>query len=140
MISTMDNLRHGSWTIGEAANFLGVSTKTIRRHIQAGVVEAIEVQGKHGKEWRITGIPQDSVNSSTTAVGVNLLPDLLQEKDKSIADLNRMVGAAQLRISQLENEIKLLKAPAMTVDILDKTLDKAIDKKPPWWKRLFKRG
>ena len=122
----MDTKKRGSWTIKEAASLLGVSEKTVRRRIRAGTVEAREVRGKRGVEWRVTGIPRATPDGSTD-VSTIIFSDLLREKDNRIEELNRMVGAAQMRINQLENENRLLKAPDTTVV------------KRPWWRRWWGR-
>lgn len=40
--------------INEAAKILGISTKTLRKYIKNGTIEARLVEGKTGKEWNLS--------------------------------------------------------------------------------------
>jgi len=42
-----------TYTVGQAAERLGVSTKTLRRQIKAGKLPAVKQPGAKGPEWRI---------------------------------------------------------------------------------------
>lgn len=44
----------GGLTVKEAADRLGVTTKTIRRQIEAKQLDAVQVKGKNGPQWLIT--------------------------------------------------------------------------------------
>ncbi len=112
----------GDWTIAEVVAKLGISEKTVRRHIQDGVIKAEMREGKYGKEWHVLEMPAIEPGRQGKTRD-ELLEDMVKEKDQQIAQLHEMLGAARMRISELEAQVKLLDAP----------------KKRPWWRRLFGR-
>ena len=119
----------GQWTVKDTAELLGVSEKSVRRYIQSGKVQAVQVQGKYGSEWRVTAIPADlrrQTSGRQVDIATQTFADLLREKDSRLEELNRLLGAAQLRIGQLENEVKLLESPDSSVQRLS------------WWRRIFR--
>ena len=124
-------------TINQAAERLGVSTRTIRRYIKAGKIQAELINGPFGEEYRIYNLPaalskddlseESSVSKALETVGREAKPDdflsvfrELQEKNLTLA---AQLGAATERIRSLEGQLKLLgdgkSAPA------------------PWWKRVY---
>ena len=114
-------------TISEAARSLGVSSRTVRRFIKSGKIEAELVPGPFGQEYRILTLPRelqkpkpvDNVPGQTLGQVMDIIREL-QEKNLALA---AQFGAATERIRSLESELKLLTAAA----------------KQPWWKRLFAR-
>lgn len=122
-----------SYSISEAAEFLKLSPKTIRRYIKAGKLPSTKVPTKFGDEYRITEIPeslkQEMQTETQPVTDVVTQPEeenkldvqmLYQENIRMAAQL----GAASERIRQLEEQLKLLEAPKKPVKL-------------PWWKRLF---
>ena len=114
----------GNWTIKQAAELLGVNARTVRRYIKTGKVKARQEFGRYGLEWRITELPTIAQPPASSEISTALLADLLSERDRRIEELNRMLGAAQYRIADLENQAKLLKGPG--------------GQRVNWWRRLFK--
>jgi MerR family copper efflux transcriptional regulator len=129
----------GTYSITEAAEFLKLSPKTIRRYIKAGKLPSTKVPTKFGDEYRITEIPQamkeeadvQAEAQSKVEIAVVDRPSstldaqfLYQENMRLMAQL----GAATERLRQMEEQIKLLEAP------------KAASAFRPWWKRLFSRA
>ncbi len=55
------------YTIAQAAKTLGVSPKTIRRHIKDGKIPHVLVQGKFGEEYRILDLPSIKVETLDTS-------------------------------------------------------------------------
>jgi excisionase family DNA binding protein len=126
-----------SYTITQAADKLGVSTRTIRRYIKAGKLRADLVNGPFGEEYRIRELPEDLkklerielstaldkhdpfAGASQDTLGV--LRDL-QEKNMALA---AQLGAATERIRQLEGQLKTL------------TITDGQPPKTPWWHKWY---
>jgi len=114
-----------SLTITEAAKKLGVSTRTVRRLIKSGKIEAQLIEGVYGPEYRIEKLPPelrrvkplDNAPSQTDGQYLSIIKEL-QEKNLALA---AQLGAATERIRSLENQMKLLTTPKRT-----------------WWQRLFR--
>ena len=129
-------------TIAQAALEMGVSTRTVRRYIKAGKIQAELVEGPFGEEYRIYQIldkkteilqkntvdnsfGQLSSDNGETEQSQNMIQMLdyikeLQEKNLALA---AQFGAASERVNNLENQIKLLG-----------------DGKKSWWQQLFKKS
>jgi len=130
------------YTIAQAAKTLGVSPKTIRRHIKDGKIPHVLVQGKFGEEYRILNLPDIKVetleapgeegakmedeSSAESGAKVESDPkwaiDLINDLQKTNLQLAGQLGAAQARIRELESQVMQLTAP-----------------REPWWRRAFKR-
>ena len=115
-------------TIAQAAKTLGVSPKTIRRHIKDGKIPHVLVQGKFGEEYRILDLPSIKVEtldvsgeesakpegepSAGSAAQVdstsNWAIDLINDLQKTNLQLAGQLGAAQERIRELESQVMLL--------------------------------
>lgn len=124
-------MSRGGLTISEAARSLGVSSRTVRRFIKAGKIQAELIPGHFGEEYRILELPPElrkpkpadntpGQTSIQTPVQVMDIIRGLQEKNLVLA---AQLGAATERIRNLEREVRLLTTT-----------------KQPWWKRLFTRA
>jgi excisionase family DNA binding protein len=115
-----------SLTIAQAARSMGVSTRTVRRYIKSGKLDAQFIQGNHGSEFRISAIPPELIKGKTLdkerGWTMDTIQGLLHELQQQNLQLAAQLGAASERIHALENQVKLLTAG-----------------KQPWWRRLFKR-
>jgi excisionase family DNA binding protein len=119
-------------TIAQAARSLGVSSRTVRRFIKSGKINAELVPGPFGEEYRILELPVDfpkpkPVDNTpsqppihTSVQGMDIIIRELHEKNLTLA---AQLGAATERIRNLENQMRLL----------------TVAKQQPWWKRLFVR-
>lgn len=122
-------------TIAQAAKVMGVSSRTVRRYIKSGRIQASLVAGPFGDEYHIAALPPElekpaPVESTPvqtpeqttiqTPVQVMEMVSDLQEKNMALA---ARLGAATERINNLESQIKLLAAA-----------------RRPWWRRLFSGG
>ena len=122
-------------TIAEAAKSLGLSTRTVRRFIKSGKIEAELIPGPFGQEYRIRELPQDlgkkkpidnaPVQGSVQTSIQSPIPvmDIIRELQEKNLALAAQLGIATERIKNLENEVKLL----------------TVARSRPWWKRLFTR-
>jgi MerR family transcriptional regulator, copper efflux regulator len=130
------------YTIAQAAKTLGVSPKTIRRHIKDGKIPHVLVQGKFGEEYRILDLPSIKVETLDTSEEEGAKPegelsakgasqvdsntdwalDIINDLQKTNLQLAGQLGAAQERIRELESQVMLLNAP-----------------QEPWWKRALKK-
>ena len=116
-----------SVSITEAARLLGVSSRTVRRYIKSGKIEAELVAGPFGQEYRILTLPRELQKSkpvdNTPGQTLSQAMDIIRELQEKKLALAAQLGAATERIRNLESEVKLLTAAA----------------RQPWWKRLFTR-
>ncbi len=112
------------FNINEAAEKLGVSTRTIRRYIKAGKIRAELIKGSFGEEYRILELPpqfdpnlmteeepraaQEPAAEAGAFSGLELIREL-QSKNLALA---AQLGAAAERIRSLEGQLKLLAPPA----------------------------
>ena len=123
-------------TIARAAQELGVSSRTVRRFIKSGRIEAELVPGPFGEEYRILELPADlhkpkPVDNTPSQTPIQPpIQSPIQSMDIIIRELHEknlglaaQLGAATERIRHLENQIKLLTGA----------------KQRPWWRRLFAR-
>lgn len=120
------------WTISEAARALGISEKTVRRHIKSGRLKAwmedgqwfIERAGKGQTEGRHRvgsdqttgrqrvdtgerlGRQASSADRGALQATIELLKQQLQEKDRQIGELHVLLREAQGQIQ------KMLPAPS----------------------------
>jgi excisionase family DNA binding protein len=110
-------------TFRQACERLGLSEKTLRKRIRAGMVEAWQVEGACGKEWRLrlpalAGQPQEIreppapepeplpatgqlVVTDPTAVPLSLYQDLLTRHEQAMQRLGRL-EAETARLPALE--------------------------------------
>jgi excisionase family DNA binding protein len=137
-------MRRKGMNINEAAQTLGVSTRTIRRYIKSGKIQAELISGHFGEEYRILNLPSDlepikdepveyqkpeemppppPVNGQQALIQSIDLVRELQEKNMTMA---AQLGIATERIRNLESQLKQLKL--LTAP------------KVPWWKKLFASG
>lgn len=137
------------YTIREAAEILGLSTRQVERYIQSGRLLSIKTPGKYGYENRIPAIPSDFIpslapdktsdkpptshaapaieatdNPSNRVVDMPIdtpRHQLVQDLVDRIAYLSAQVGQLTERNMALEGKVKLLTAAASR----------------PWWRRLL---
>ena len=116
-------------TIAQAAKSLGVSTRTVRRFIKSGKIDAELVPGPFGQEYRILKLPVDlhkrkpidNVPYQTPIQTPIQVMDIIRELQEKNLVLAAQLGVATERIRNLESEVRLLTGT----------------KQRPWWKRLF---
>ncbi|MFC1892762.1 excisionase family DNA-binding protein [Chloroflexota bacterium] len=117
-------------TISQAAKSLGVSSRTIRRFIKSGRIQAELVPGPFGEEYRIPELPAelqtrkpvDNTPCQTLSQNPIQVMDIIRELQEKNLALAAQLGVATERIRNLENQVKLLAGGQQ-----------------PWWKRLFSR-
>lgn len=120
---SMDN---GDWSVKQAAELMGVSEKTIRRHLKDGLLQFRRQPGKFGPEIRITAIPTTLIKKEITPLDKVEIsaPDvnaLLRQREEEIKELQFQLGDALNAVRVLEGRLKLLEAP----------------KRIPWWQRVL---
>lgn len=106
------------YTLREAAQALGVSMVTIRRHIKSGKLKARLVPSKFGESYTIEDLPlsAQSLRDDTQQV---------QPLINRIEQLSQEVGYWKAKAEMLEERVLLLEGPAQTP-------------KQRWWQRLFR--
>ncbi len=116
-------------TIAQAAKSLGVSTRTVRRFIKSGKIDAELIPGPFGQEYRILKLPADlherkPVDNVPYPIPIQTpvqVMDIIRELQEKNLVLAAQLGVATERIRNLESEVRLLTGA----------------KQQPWWKRLF---
>jgi predicted site-specific integrase-resolvase len=106
------------YTLREAAQALGVSIVTIRRHIKSGKLKARLVPSKFGESYIIEDLP----------LSAKSLPDdtrQVQPLINRIEQLSQEVGYWKAKTELLEERLLLLESPKQTP-------------KQKWWQRLFR--
>lgn len=114
-------------TLAEAAQALGLSQRTIRRHIKSGKIKAELVEGSYGPEYRIIGVytpaaPTKGVDNASPDALVKAL-DMIKALQQEKAELYAQVAFLQAQYRQLEEQVKLLQ-----------------EARRPWWQRWLRRG
>ena len=116
-------------TIAQAAKSLGVSTRTVRRFVKSGKIDAELVPGPFGQEYRILKLPVDlhkrkPVDNVPIQAPIQTpvqVMDIIRELQEKNLVLAAQLGVATERIRNLESDVRLLTGA----------------KQQPWWKRLF---
>ncbi len=130
-------------TIGQAAKVLKVSTKTVRRRIDQGVLSFELIPGKYGNEYRITGLPGSPPLPKITKEPEPLDNSLVHALDNSLAQaLDSSLAQALDMVAKLQQENRdlagALGGAQEKVRNLQSQVLLYIEGKKPWWKRLFK--
>jgi excisionase family DNA binding protein len=106
------------YTLREAAEALGISMVTVRRHIKSGKLKARLVPSKFGDTYIIDDLPlitrPSSDNTTATQPLINRIEQLSQE-----------VGYWKAKAELLEQRLLLLESPKQTP-------------KQRWWQRLLR--
>lgn len=116
--------------IAQAADKLGVSTRTVRRYIKSGKIRAELISGHFGEEYRILDIPAElfpaghkaetSSSGQTTGQDIVRAMDIIRELQEKNLALAAQLGIATERVRNLESKVKLLSTP-----------------KKRWWRRFL---
>ena len=112
-------------TIAEVAEALGLSQRTIRRHIKSGKIKAELVPGQYGIEYRISGLDETAAAGpgvdKAPASGLDKALDMVKALQQEKAELYAQVAYWQARSQHLEEQVKLL-----------------VEAKRPWWQRWLR--
>ena len=131
----------GDWSVKEAATVMGVSEKTVRRHVKDGVLTSRRQPGKWGEELRITAIQSSMVKrgvetKATTAGGVAGPVEDADVRDKEIADLKWQLGEALANMRKAEDDARDLRG---ALDEVRERLKLLEGPRVPWWRRAWYR-
>lgn len=110
-------------TIKEAAQMLGISLDTVRRHIKAHKLQAVKVDTRHGVMWKVS-IP---VEELPPAVGKPV-----QDEQSAVSDV--YIKSLLERVAFLEAELK--RRGDEVQQLYGMLAQKALPAPRPWWKRL----
>lgn len=118
-------MQTNGYSVADAAKALGVSTRTIRRHLKEGKLPFTKIDGQFGEEYRITELPDAQKKAEPLVTSAELSGtvalDMIRRLEEENRNLAGQLGAAQEKIRNLEGQIlKSLPQP-----------------KIPWWRRLF---
>src|ERR1035437_2631658 len=104
------------YSVADAAKALGVSTRTIRRHLKEGKLPYTKINGQFGEEYRITELPDlpktaDPPVLSSTELSGTVALDMIRRLEEENRNLAGQLGAAHEKIRNLEDKIKSLPQP-----------------------------
>lgn len=127
----------GHYSVKQAAEILGVSTKTIRNRITTGQLKAVwEDRGKGMSQW---WIPMETINAATQTVEV--VPVTRQISPAEVGQIIQMAveEAVQKELTKFREEMDA------RADQRDQKLMEAIrmiqeerrERQKTWWQRLF---
>ena len=118
--------QQAGYSVADAAKMLGVSTRTIRRHIKDGKLHYVKVDGQFGEEYRITDLPESSKHTNPPEISTELSGtvalDMIRRLEEENRNLAGQLGVAQEKIRNLEGQLKMLAEPKVS-----------------WWRRLFRK-
>jgi MerR family copper efflux transcriptional regulator len=129
------------YTISEAADLLGLSTKTIRRRIKQGEIPATLEPGPYGDQYIIPAEAIDTAQQIVDVVRVDrptdpmtlalVITQALDERDKGLQD----------EIAQLRQQVETLTRALDERDrqLVEQLQEALLQDRQPWWKRLFGR-
>ena len=130
------------YSIREASEELGISTRSVRRMIQRGQISAQLVNGKHGETYQITALPPQIAKKK--GVKRTLPPYTLDNKVdhtlvKGLLEDNK---ALQAEVKQLAYQLGTLEATNKALEDRVKLLTEGrvkAKKKRPWREVFFGR-
>jgi excisionase family DNA binding protein len=117
-----------SLSLREAADRLGVSARSVRRYVRSGQLEAVQVVGLHGPEYRVPEAALEAYSSKVARVSVARVRTGGATVDTATVDTLAMVAtqldaersatreawlraeAAWSRVAELEAELATLRA------------------------------
>ncbi len=147
-------------SVQEAADYLGINEKTVRRRIQMGEIAAVKVARRQGYIWRVYpgGLPADApveaiqgpfvqvdthpAHMDSPSMDVDSYPDqvdlsemvhLVERLSRENQQLAGQLGFTQAKLQEAERTVALLMAPT------DKPVPDlpAEPERRPWWKRVW---
>jgi len=107
------------WSLEEAADYLGLSIKTIRRRLRDGKLDGYKIIGLNGPEWRIRQICLDNDqgqtrtwSTKTSMVQSNHAPTtdvtLVRDLISKVEALTYRNGYLESQLAERNQQIKLL--------------------------------
>lgn len=127
-------------SVKQAAARLGVSTRTIRRRIKAGELEASLTDGPYGQEYRI---PLESIQTAQTVTDVIAFNRQADVNTLALA-IAQAIGETQ-KATQAEIEALRQQVKALT-EAIDKQAEELkasrqlLEERKPWWRRFFAKN
>jgi len=120
-------------TVKQAAEALGVHPKTVRRYIKQGKLHWTTVQGKYGKEYRVT---RQSIEQVSKGKGFPTQPSLDRSPSKAEEELLQAIQDLTARMASLEQTM-MERLPALPPA---REVQPEATAKRTWWQRLIRRG
>jgi hypothetical protein len=129
------------WTLQEAADNLGVSTRTILRRLKTRVIQGHKIAGGSGPEWRIVPTDENEQTvirqSGPVMPGVKPCPDrtLDEALSKYAEHLLQLVEEKNVRLLQLSMQNGYLQGQLDTTQEKIRLLEDRAQR--PWWRGVW---
>lgn len=136
--TTADTVR--TWSLQEAADNLGLSTRTVLRKLKTGSLHGHKIMGTNGPEWRITPLDTEPLTQATVKSSVKAVTSDKQSTQDTPHDT-----MAQALLKVIESQAEQLKAASEVImyqrsqlEDRDSTIKLLTDSqhKPSWWRRF----
>jgi excisionase family DNA binding protein len=127
-------------SVKAAAARLGVSTRTIRRRIKAGELEASLTDGPYGQEYRIPLEAIQTAQTVTDVIAFNRQADVNTLALAVAQAISETQKATQAEIEALRQQVKAL------TEAIDKQAEELkasrqlLEERKPWWRRFFAKN
>lgn len=153
-IQEIDNKTDGSVNIQVAAKALGVSTKTVQRYLEKGLLTKIkdghkvsipieEIKNLREKIQIDNGQTEKDTNKKSITIDLDKYDQLMTElgelrhKSQLLLSYLSEIKTKDERITEREREIGELESKNKQLEAQLKNLE---NKLLPWWKKIFKRS
>ena len=147
-------------SVQEAADYLGINEKTVRRRIQMGEIAAVKVARRQGYTWRVypNGLPADApveaiqgpfvqvdthpahmdspsrdVDSPPVQVDLSEMVHLVARLSQENQQLAGQLGFTQAKLQDAQEEVQQLRLLMAPKD--EPAPEPPAQPERPWWKR-----
>jgi excisionase family DNA binding protein len=121
------------WTVEEAADYLGLSAKTIRRRLRDGSLQGHKIWGTNGPCWRVSAL-EGKVHGTVDDVSLRGSPS----DPSTDGQMSIVLGLMETQSSKLEAALVEIGSLRAQLDEKERTLRLIEDKRQQvWWRRAW---